>query len=99
MKAIDPTRTDLVQEFCDAPFGPHSAELREVLQILRWSPLKGKRVLVCIRPGEEWRIGINPGKRGEAIAYEGEPHTDFGQALGALFRRRWELASGVALGS
>ncbi|NIP95639.1 MAG: hypothetical protein GWO24_20215, partial [Akkermansiaceae bacterium] len=85
------------REFCEAPFGPHSAELRELLQILRWAPLEGKRVLVCTRPGEEWRIGINPGRRGEAITYEGESFNDYGKALVGLFQRRWELATGVAL--
>ena len=97
MKHIDPTRKDLAFEFRDSPLGPHSAELQEVLQILRWVPLKGKRILVCTRLNEEWRIGINPGKRGETILFEGEPFRDLRNALWGLFRRRWELATGETL--
>ena len=97
MKNIDSSRKDLAYEFRDTPLGPHSAELREILQILRWTPLEGKRILVCTRPNEEWRIGINPGVRGKKIIFEGDPFDNFRGALWGLFRRRWELATGERL--
>ncbi|NNL85412.1 MAG: hypothetical protein HKP27_07150 [Myxococcales bacterium] len=97
MKDIDPTRLDLAREFRDAPLGPHSAELQKLLSVMRWHPLKGKPILVCTQSGREWRLGRNPGKRGEPVAFEGEPFDDMGTTLWALFRARWEASTGRTL--
>ena len=40
MYKIDPGRTDLAEEFRRNPFGPHSAELQKVLNVMRWEPSK-----------------------------------------------------------
>ncbi len=98
MYRIDAKRTDLAEEFRQAPFGPHSAELEKLLQLLRWGPLTGRPVLVCTRPYREWVIGVLPGRRGEPIALETDrPFEDLGAAMWALFRRRWERHTGEAL--
>ncbi len=97
MKTIDPDRTDLAREFREAPMGPHSAELQQLLSVMRWQPLKGKPIVVCTEPNREWRLGRNPGRRGEAIAFEGDPFDNMGDALWALFRARWEAATGRSL--
>ncbi len=97
MLRIDPGRLDLAREFRDNPGGPHSPALQRVLQILRWQPVAGKRVLVVLEPGRRWRIGINPGRRGAPIEFEGEVLTNSAEAQWALFRRRWEIATGEAL--
>ncbi len=97
MLQIDPTRLDLAREFRASPGGPHSPELHRVLQILRWQPIAGRRILLVTEPGREWRIGVNPGRRGVPIEFEGEPFHSHSAALWGLFRRRWEIATGVAL--
>ena len=37
------------------------------------------------------------GRRGVPIEFEGEPFHSHSAALWGLFRRRWEIATGVAL--
>ena len=97
LKSLDPSRTDLACEYRDNPFGPWSPALQKVLQILRWMPLEGRRVLVCTSPGREWRIGILPGRRGRPIEYELEPMHSLSLARWRLFKRRWELITGMTL--
>jgi len=92
---IDPKRTDLAEQFRNAPFGPHSPELEKVLQQLRWGPVAGKPILVCTRPYQEWVIGVLSGRRGVPISLETEHRFDnLEDAMWALFRRRWERATG-----
>ena len=91
MYRIDPARSDLIEEFRNAPFGPHSPEMQKVLQLLRWGPVAGRPVVVCTVPNREWVIGVLPERRGEAIALERErPFQNLASALVAVFERRWE---------
>jgi hypothetical protein len=95
---IDSKCAALAEEFRQAPFGPHSAELEKLLQLLRWGPLAGRPVLVCTRPYREWVIGVLPGRRGEPIALETDrPFGDLEAAMWALFQRRWERHTGEPL--
>ena len=51
MYEIDPSRTDLVEEFRNNPDGPHSPELDLIVNRLRIIPLAERHVLVCTKPG------------------------------------------------
>ena len=49
-KAIDPERVDLAQEFYRNPWGPHSAELQRILNVMRAAPVAGKHVILMSGP-------------------------------------------------
>lgn len=98
MYHIDPSRTDLADEFRRNPFGPHSAELQKVLQILRWGPTAGKEILVCTVPYREWVIALIPERRGDKVTLEDEhPFHSVAEGLFAVFARRWQRHTGSAL--
>lgn len=96
---IDPRRDrDVVDEFRHKPIGHHSPNLQRVLNTLRGGPLKGKYVLVCTRPFEEWTLARHPGERGKPI--ELLPACTFTSkeaAEWAVFRMRWKDHTGEEL--
>lgn len=96
MYRIDPGRTDLPEEFRRNPFGPHSAELQKVLNVMRWEPIEGKYVLVNTVPHKEWCLAQLPGKRGVPVTlHEDVVFTDLGEAEWYIFRLRWKKHTGV----
>ena len=98
MYRIDPERTDLAEEFRRNPFGPHSAELQKVLNVMRWEPIEGKYVLVNTVPHKEWCLAQLPGKRGVPVTlHEDVVFTDLGEAEWYIFKLRWKKRTGVDL--
>jgi branched-chain amino acid transport system permease protein len=65
-RLIPLVRPDLVEEHRVQPRGQHSADLERILHYFRSGPAKGKYVIVCTKPHEEYRIGMLSGRRGEA---------------------------------
>ncbi len=91
MKIIDPARTDLAWEFRANPFGPHSAELQQVLSIMRWKENHGKYVLVETGTRNRWVLGRLPKRRGLRVEiFENLVFADYAEGLWHLFRLRWE---------
>jgi hypothetical protein len=66
MHRIDPIRLDLARKFKAAPLGPHSAELRKLLKIMRWDPVNGR--VVAVRPDRDGRWWLS-----DTIAYRKRP--------------------------
>lgn len=99
MYQIDPTRTDLIEEFDRQPGGPHSAELKRAIMCLRTGPMTERFIVVCTRRGREWAVGRMPTERGKPIAFvEGAVFDDYDDAARLVFRLRWQAATGQALG-
>lgn len=95
MYEIDPTRTDLIEEYDANPGGPHSRELAMLLNRLRLGPLEERYVPVCTRPGIEWAVGRMPTERGRPIALiEGAVFNNPDDAARKVFRLRWQAATG-----
>jgi hypothetical protein len=98
MYKIDPAKTELAREFKDKPFGPHSAELQKVLNVMRWEPVEGKYVLVNTVPHKEWCLAQLPGKRGIPVKlHEDVKFTDLGEAEWYIFKMRWKKHTGQDL--
>ncbi|MBN35201.1 MAG: hypothetical protein CMM46_10585 [Rhodospirillaceae bacterium] len=98
MYKIDPAKTELAEEFKANPFGPHSAELQKVLNVMRWEPMEGKHVLVNTVPHKEWCLAQLPGKRGVPVTlHEDVKFTDLGEAEWHIFKIRWKKHTGVEL--
>lgn len=98
MYAIDPDRTDLVDEFWASPGGPYSPELTLLVNALRLLPMEQRHILVCTRRGREWAIARMPGERGARLEYvEGGVFSDFTAASREVFRLRWQTATGRML--
>ena len=64
MYEIDPSRTDLVEEFRNNLYGPFSPELTLVVNRLRLMPMGDRHVLVCTRNGSEWTLAKMPSNAG-----------------------------------
>ena len=95
MLKIDPERGDLAREFRARPFGPHSAELQKVLNVMRWEDNEGKHVIVNTVPHEQWRIARLPARRGVELDFCDEaPFTDLAAAFWHVFRLRWKRHTG-----
>ncbi len=67
MYEIDPSRTDLVEEFRTNPDGPYSPELTLVVNRLRLMPMADRHILVCTRNGCECMLAKMPSKRGAEV--------------------------------
>lgn len=97
MYDVDPTRTDLIEEFEARPGGPHSRELAELVMSLRVLPMEDRHIIVCTRRGTEWAVGRMPTRRGAPIELvEGAVFDDYEDAVRKVFRLRWEAATRTA---
>ncbi len=91
MYKIDPSRTDLIEEFDDNPGGPYSPELTLVVNRLRLSPMEDRYIIICMRRGREWIVGRMPTERGRPVEILGDRrYDDYDDAAREVFRLRWE---------
>jgi hypothetical protein len=95
--AIDPGRLDLVREFKERPFGPHSPELQAVLNVLRTARHCQNLLLVCTTPHREWMLAEKqPGGRPPKL-FTDRVFASLEEAEWHAFRARWEAVTGRAL--
>jgi len=98
MYEIDPSRTDLVEEFRNNPCGPHSPELNLVVNRLRLMPMGDRHILVCTKRGREWMLAKMPSKRGAAVQlFKDRIFTNYDEGIWEVFRMRWETVTGESL--
>jgi len=98
MMSIDPARTDLAREFRDNPKGPHSPELRRVLLILRDGSIRGKMTIASLAPEKGFCLAEIGPRRGDPITLHRDRKFDrLKEASWALFKARWEQATGTKL--
>ena len=95
---VDPSRTDLVEEFRRSPKGPHSDELRKVLHRMRWSGVAGRYVLITLVPGKRWMMGRLPEKRGMPIeTFRNQVFESVNDAEWHVFKLRWQALTGQTI--
>lgn len=98
MRPIDPQDLDLVRQFHAQPFGPHSAELLELLKVLRWAPLDDRYIIVQPDPAGPYLVVKQSGRRGAPLhALDGETYDKLADAQCGVFRKRWEALTGLRL--
>ncbi len=98
MYEIDPSRTDLVEEFRNNPDGPYSPELALIVNRLRVMPLADRHGLVCTKPGREWVLAKIPPERGAKMElYEDRRFNDYDEGVWEVFKRRWKTITGQDL--
>lgn len=97
MYEIDPTRTDLIEEFDRNPGGPYGPELTLVVNRLRLMPMEERTIIVCTRRGVEWTLARMPKARGDKLKYyDNLVFDDYDAATRKVFRMRWQAVTGVA---
>jgi hypothetical protein len=98
MYKIDPSRTDLVEEFRNNPGGPYSPELALVVNRLRLMPMADRHILVCTQRGREWTLAKMPSKRGAQVElFKDRVFTNYDEGVWEVFRMRWETVTGEKL--
>ena len=97
MYTIDPRRTDLAAAFKARPFGPHSLEVAALATALRMGSIAGQHVLIAAADGASWELAQLTGRRYEPPQRRGIRFTNLAEAEWAVFQRRWEARTGVAL--
>jgi len=98
MYEIDPSRTDLAEEFRNNPDGPYSPELTLVVNRLRLIPTADRHLLVCTRRGREWALAKMPSKRGAKVELlEDRAFTNLEEGIWEVFKLRWETVTGEKL--
>ena len=98
MYEIDPSRTDLVEEFKKNPAGPYSPELTLLVNRLRLGPMEERYILVCTKRGREWALAKMPTVRGAKLElFEDRVFDDHNAASWEVFRMRWQAATGEDL--
>ncbi len=98
MYEIDPSRTDLVEEFRNNPDGPHSPELTLVVNRLRLMPMADRHILVCTQRGREWTLAKMPSKRGAQVElFKDHVFTNYDEGVWEVFKMRWETVTGEKL--
>ena len=97
MYQLDPSRLDLAREFHQFPFGPHSAELRMLLNRMRKGPVKGRHILVQTTD-DRYALATLSGVRGvPPTLVEGKVYDDPAAAEWEVFKIRWLELSGQTL--
>ena len=97
MYEIDPTRTDLAEEFKSDPFGRHSPELQLVLNRMRFERVKGRYILVKTAPSE-YTLAQLTGVRGDPPQLIPEHAFDnLEDAEWVVFKLRWKKLTGEEL--
>ena len=95
MYEIDPSRTDLVDEFRRNPAGPYSPELALLVNRLRVMPMAERHILVCTRRGREWKLARMPVRRGAKVElYEDRVFHDYHEGVWEVFKRRFATVTG-----
>lgn len=95
MLSIDPSRTDLCEEFKRKPFGRHSADLHRLLDLMRWGYARGKTIIICTVPHKEWRLGQLGPRRGTKVEIDrSRAFRSYEDAVWACFRARWKDITG-----
>ena len=98
MYEIDPSRTDLVEEFRNNPDGPHSPELTLVVNRLRLMPMADRHILVCTQRGREWTLAKHLAPlRALVELFEDRVFTDYDEGVWEVFKMRWETVTGEKL--
>ncbi len=98
MYEIDPSRTDLVEEFKKNPAGPYSPELTLLVNRLRLGPMEERYILVCTKRGREWALAKMPTVRGAELEFfKNRVFDDYNAASWEVFRMRWQVATGEEL--
>ena len=98
MYQIDPSRSDLVEEFKRNPGGPYSRELNLVVNRLRIGPMEERTIIVCTKRGREWTLAKMPTVRGAKMEfYEDKVFDDYYAAAWEIFRMRWQAVTGERL--
>ena len=95
MYEIDPSRTDLAEEFRNNPGGPYSPELTLVVNRLRVMPMADRHILVCTKRGREWMLAKMPTVRGAKLELcDGKVFDDYYEGVWEVFRQRWKTVTG-----
>jgi hypothetical protein len=95
MLSIDPSRTDLCEEYKRQPFGRHSADLHKLLDLMRWGFARGRTVILCTVPHKEWRLAQYGPRRGTPMQVdESRAFHRYEEAAWACFRARWREMTG-----
>lgn len=98
MYKIDAERIDLVEEFKAKPFGPHSREVKRMLNRMRYGDMRNREVLVCVERHKVWVLGRLSGKRDTKIELDhNRRYTSLAMAEWEIFKRRWEAHTGRSL--
>ncbi|MBV9521741.1 MAG: LamG domain-containing protein, partial [Alphaproteobacteria bacterium] len=98
MHRVDPARLDLAREFKERPLGPYSADLQKLLKLLRWEAVEDR--FLAVQPEHEgpWFLARTTGTKGRPIEiFRSRPYPTMAEAHWAVFRKRWEKHTGVAL--
>lgn len=99
MYVIDPSRTDLLEEFQRNPSGPYSPELTLLVNRLRLGPMDERYILVCTKRGREWMLAKMPVVRGAKLeVFEDRVFEDYDAAAWEVFRMRWTAATSRSIG-
>ncbi|MFP6744350.1 MAG: N,N-dimethylformamidase beta subunit family domain-containing protein [Alphaproteobacteria bacterium] len=98
MIPVDATRLDLAHELKANPFGPHGAELQQLLKLLRWEPVVGRFLVVQPELDGPYYLARVTGPKGHPMELFRSPAYDtLGEAYWTLFRQRWEQHTGTPL--
>ena len=92
------TRARLIEEHRENPIGrapsggeaavQHSDDLARVLDKFRRAPMTGKYVRICVRPHEEYKIGVTSGVRGSPVKILKKSYPSEEACEHAIFVRR-----------
>ena len=98
MYHIDPSRTDLAEEYKQNPGGPYSPELTLLVNRLRLGPMEERTIMVCTKRGREWTLAKMPTVRGAKLElFEDRVFDDYYAAAWEVFRMRWKTVTGKDL--
>lgn len=96
--SVDPESLDLVRQFHEQPFGPHSPALLEMLKVLRWAPIDDRYIIVQPDPRGAYVVAKQTGRRDSPLyAVVNETYDNLAAAQCGVFRKRWESLTGLRL--
>lgn len=91
MRRVRITLNEALEEWHRSRFGPKSAELKEVINWLRWRPGPDRHVLVREGVAREWKIARLPGVRGAPVrVIDDRVFDDRQKAEAEVLKLRWQ---------
>jgi hypothetical protein len=91
---VDPARLDLAREFRTKPFGGHTAELQQLLHLMRAGPIEGRHFLYITKPHQEWTLARMSESQPLRPNLVGPVFTRLDEAEWHVFKLRWKELTG-----
>ena len=98
MLRINASHLGLAEEYLRNPLGPHSLELKRLLDVMRWDDARNRIISVQLEQDGPWYVAKTNGPKGTPLSvYDEQPFASLSDAQRRVFALRWQQHTGERL--